>query len=70
MPITLVFNVPVHVEINEDDRSVLSVKVNDEHADGPVSILDGPDEADAAEALARCATIADEASWPAWVLGL
>lgn len=70
MPIILVFNVPIHVEIDERARAVLSVKIDDEHAEGPLSILDGHKEVVDAEALARSAAIVDEVSWPAWELGL
>lgn len=69
MPITLVFNVPVHVEVDEDRREVLSVKVDDEHAEGPSAVLGADVEGDG-ELIARCAAIADESTWPAWELGL
>lgn len=68
MPITLVFNVPVHVEVDVEARSVLSVKVDDEHCDGPIQVLDD-DSADAA-LIQRGAAIADQASWPAWEFGI
>ncbi len=70
MAITLVFNVPVHVEVDEVDGAVLSVKVDDERAEGPVEVLGGAEGEDAAQLLARVAAIADETSWPAWELGL
>lgn len=69
MAITLVFNVPVHVEVDADRRQVLSVKVDDEHAEGPVFALGGGAEGEG-ELVARCAAIADEGAWPVWELGL
>lgn len=70
MAITLVFNVPVHVEVDEVDRAVLSVKVDDERAEGPVEFLGGPEGKDSAQVLASATAIADEVSWPAWEFGL
>ncbi len=69
MAITQMFNVPVHVEVDADRREVLSVKVDDEHSEGPVFVL-GADAEDGDELAARCAAIADESAWPAWELGL
>ncbi|MBK6856695.1 MAG: hypothetical protein IPG97_09165 [Microthrixaceae bacterium] len=70
MAMTLVFKVPVHVEVDEVARAVLSVKVDDERAEGPVEVVAGAEGEDLAELLARGAAVADEASWPVWEFGL
>ncbi len=67
MTLTLVFNVPVHVEVDEAHRAVVSVKVDDEHAVGPVHAIE--DDDGSTELLARGAAIAEEAHWPIWEVG-
>jgi hypothetical protein len=67
MTITLVFNVSVHVEVDEVHRAVVSVKVDDEHAVGPVCAIE--DDEGSTELLARGAAIAEEADWPIWEVG-
>lgn len=67
MTITLVFNVPVHVEVDDVRRAVVSVKVDDEHAVGPVHALE--DDEGSTELLARGAEIAKDVDWPMWEVG-
>lgn len=64
------FNVPVHVEVDEARKAVVSVKVDDEHAAaGPAYVLGEGSEGDAG-LLARGAAIAEAMAWPMWELGL
>jgi hypothetical protein len=68
MPITLLFNVPVHVEVDVEALSVLSVKVDDEHCEGPIQVLD--DDSLDPVLIQRGAAIAERASWPSWEFGM
>lgn len=65
--IILVFNVPVHVEVDKARRAVVSVKIDDERAVGPAQAIGGALDSDAA---LRCAAIAEDLAWPMWELGL
>lgn len=64
------FNVPVLVEIDLDEDVVVAVRVDDEHVDGPTTVVnsDGNDLslADAQRAIDR----AEAEAWRAWEFGL
>lgn len=68
MATTVVFQVPVHVEVDDRERRVLSVKVDDEAVVGPLDVLAVDEEVDV-DRRQRAAATAERAEWPAWELG-
>lgn len=66
--ITVVFSVPVHVEVDERVGTVLSAKVDDEAVVGPVDVI-VLDERPDLERIERAMSIADDAPWPGWMFG-
>jgi hypothetical protein len=65
----VLYNVPVLVEIDLDRAEVVSVRVDDEQADGPLDVISIDAGGVAAEGARRAAQIAESESWPAWELG-
>lgn len=68
MATTVVFLVPVHVEVDEEEGTVLSVKVDDEAVTDPVDIFAIDGDVDEVRRR-RAGDVASSASWPAWELG-
>lgn len=70
MTIFVEYQVPVLVEIDERERRVVSVRVDDESVAGPFGVMDIDSSQVPARRRARAVAVADETSWPGWTLGV
>jgi len=70
--LTLAYNVPVYVDIDEDTKEVKQVTVSDEEPikNGDPRLIDSNgDPINDPDLLAHIIEIADQADWPVWEIG-
>ncbi len=70
MRVYVEYSVPVLVEVDLDDESVLAVRADDEQVDGPKAAISLEGGTVAEGAASRAIAVAEENSWPAWEFGL
>jgi len=66
----VVYQVPLLVEVDEQQGAVVSVRVEDEGAHDPVDVVDLAGGVLTDERRQRLIEVAEAAQWPAWQLGV
>lgn len=70
MRVHVEYSVPVLVEVDLDDETVVAVTVDDEQVEGPTTVIALEGGSVSARAASTALGIAEEDSWPAWEFGL
>jgi aspartyl aminopeptidase len=70
MRVHVEYSVPVLVEVDLDDETVVAVTVDDEEVEGSTTVVGLEGGSVSARAASTALRIAEEQSWPAWEFGL
>ena len=70
MRVYVEYRVPVLVEVDLDNESILAVRVDDEQVDRPKAATSSEGATLSEGAASRAIAVAEENSWPAWEFGL
>jgi hypothetical protein len=68
MRVFVEYRVPVLVEVDDEDGSVVSVRVDDECVEGPFGVVSDFELSDDDEL--RVIAVAEGDMWPAWAFGI